>query len=116
MMARSQPQDGQLARALAAALLLAGAVAVSGCSASHSLIDNVPPAVGGLPQGTPERPATPTQFPAVHDMPPARREAPLTEAEKQRLKDELIKSRNRAAKQATGAESTGSTSGGARNP
>jgi hypothetical protein len=49
-------------------------------------------------------------------MPPARSEAPLTEAEKQRLKDELIKSRNRAAKQAAGTESTGSTAGGARNP
>ena len=72
--------------------------------------------MGGLPQGTPERPATPAQYPSVHDMPSARGDTPLTEAERKRLKDELTAARNRAAKQATGAESTGSTSDGARNP
>ena len=105
-----------MARVLAAVLLVAGAVAVSGCSASHQLIDNIPPSIGGLPQGAPERAATPAQYPAVHDMPPARKDTPLTEAEKKRLKDELIASRDRAARQGTGTESTGSTSGGARNP
>jgi hypothetical protein len=114
MIARSQ--HSQLVRVLAAALILAGAAMVTGCSASHSLIDNLPASVGGLPQGTPERPATPTQYPAVHDMPPARRDAPLSEAEKKRLKDELIKSRERAARQATSKESSTNTSGQDRNP
>jgi len=89
-----------------AALLLAAATA--GCS---SVIDALPPAVGGLPEGTPGRPATPPAFPSVHDMPPARGDTPLNEAEKKRLQEELVASRERAARQGASAESpaTGST-------
>ena len=89
-----------------ATLLLAAATA--GCS---SVIDVLPPAVGGLPEGTPERPANPPAFPSVHDMPPARGDTPLNEAEKKRLQEELIASRERAARQGAGTESaaTGTT-------
>jgi len=92
-----------------AALLLAAATA--GCS---SVVDTIPTALGGLPEGTPERPAAPPAFPAVHDMPPARGDTPLNEAEKKRLRDELIASRERAARQGASAEpaATGSTTPG----
>ncbi len=93
-----------------------------GCS-SYTLIDALPQSVGGLPEGTPERPATPQQYPAVHDLPPARSDTPLNEVEKKRLKDDLIKVREHAARQATGAPEpaaeTGSTrtsGSAARNP
>jgi hypothetical protein len=104
-------------RVLAPALLLVGAV-LSGCS-SHLLVDNLPASVGGLPEGTPERPATPPSFPAVHDMPPARGDVPLNEAQKKRLQDELIATRERAARQAGSAGSMADDtqpSGSARNP
>ena len=104
-------------RFLAPALLLVG-VALSGCS-SYALVDSLPASVGGLPEGAPERPATPPAFPAVHDMPPARSDAPLSEAQKKRLQDELIATRERTARQAGSAGSTtGGTqpSGSGRNP
>ena len=44
---------------------------LSGC-APGPMIDRLPADVGGLPAGAPARPATPYQYPAVHDMPPAR--------------------------------------------
>jgi hypothetical protein len=101
---------------MVAALLFAGGALLSGCS-SHALIDGLPPAVGGLPEGTPERPATPASYPPVHDRPPAREDTPLSEAEKKRLQEELIATRERAARQAASKEATGSTpSGNARNP
>src|SRR5262245_23886962 len=95
---------------VAAALLLAAGVA--GCS---SVVDNIPSSVGGLPEGTPQRPSSPTAFPSVHDMPPARQDSALTEAESKRLRDDLKNTRNRIAH----PEAAGSSAGGAgsaRNP
>jgi hypothetical protein len=103
-------QQRQPACALAAAMILVGA-AVSGCS-SHQLIDNMPSAIGGLPEGAPQRSANPPVYPAVHDMPPPRKDTPLSEAERKRLKDDLIATRERAAKRKAKPESTSSTSGG----
>ena len=111
-LSRSWPRQGAV---LAAALLLAGAATLSGC-ATYALIDSLPAAVGGLPEGAPERPATPQPYPAVHDMPPARSDTPLTEAERKRMKEELIAIRNRAARQAASPEATGSTSSSGSAP
>jgi hypothetical protein len=106
-------------RVLLVALLLAGAATASGCS---TVIDVIPTAVGGLPEGTPERPA-PKDYPAVHDLPPPRNDTPLNETEKKRLKDDLTKVRDRATRQATGAPepaaatgSTGASGSATRNP
>jgi hypothetical protein len=52
------------------------------------------PAVG-LPQGAPERPATPVAFPAVHDMPPPRAASLLNEVEQQKMEDDLAGARDR---------------------
>jgi hypothetical protein len=105
-------------RVLATALVLAGAAALAGCSSSYMVIDAMPSSVGGLPEHTPERPATPPAYPAVHDMPPGRSDVTLTDAEKKRLREELAATRERAARQAANPDGTGATpaSGNARNP
>jgi hypothetical protein len=96
-------------------MVLIGA-AVSGCS-SHQVIDNMPSAIGGLPEAAPQRPANPPVYPAVHDMPPPRKDTPLSEAERKRLKEDLIATRDRAAKRKGKPESTSASSGGSdRNP
>ena len=97
---------------VAAALLLAATLA--GCS---SVIDNIPSSMGGLPEGTPQRPATPTAFPSVHDMPPARPDHALSEAESKRLREELKNARNKVTPtEATGTTPAAGTAGTARNP
>jgi hypothetical protein len=85
------------------------------------LIDSLPASVGGLPDKTPERPATPPAYPAVHDLPPARADVPLSEAEKKKLREDLAATRERAARQGGKSDVitvTGSTqsAGAARNP
>lgn len=96
---------------VAAAVLLA--VALAGCS---SVVDHVPSSMGGLPEGVPQRPAGPAQFPAVHDMPPQRQDGALNEAESKRLREELKNTRNRVAPPAQTTGGAASNAGGARNP
>ena len=74
--------------ALAATL----AVTLAGCSAS-SVIDKLPANIG-LPAGAPERPVAPYQYPAVHDMPPDRPTATMTEQEQVRLERDLANARD----------------------
>jgi hypothetical protein len=73
----------------------------------------MPAAAGGLPEGTPPRPDTPSAYPAVHDMPPARENTVLTSDEQKKIEDELVAARNRAA---TASGSTGKPTGSARTP
>jgi len=87
---------------LLTASLLAAATALAGCT-TH-IADSVPPAVGGLPESVPARPANPGEFPAVHDRPPARADAPLNEAERKKLKDDLIAARDRTTRLAPKSE------------
>jgi hypothetical protein len=94
------------ARLLTAALLMAGAVILAGCTVG-SLGDNMPTAAGGLPENTPSRPATPAVYPAVHDLPPPRTDV-LTDEERAKLEADLIAARNR--------NTAGNTAGGARKP
>jgi hypothetical protein len=103
------------ARVFAAAALLTGAALLSGCS---SVIDHIPTAVGGLPDGVPARPAEPPPYPAVHDMPPARGTPQLSDAEKKLLKDDLAATRDRTIKQGADATTSASTeaTGTPRNP
>ena len=62
--------------------------------------DHLPNAVGGLPDGTPQRPTTSMPYPAVHDMPPPRATTVLTDAETRKLEDDLVAARKRAAEAA----------------
>jgi hypothetical protein len=104
MMLISQSQQALPTRALVAALLFAGALILTGCS--RTIGDYMPAAIGGLPAGTPERPAAPAPYPAVHDAPPPRSNSVLTYEEQQKLEDDLVAARKRTANPA----------GGARNP
>jgi hypothetical protein len=106
---RSKPQSQQAIAKPAAlvGLLLAVAVIIAGCAAA-TIADHMPAAVGGLPEGTPSRPETPSAYPAVHDMPPPRRDTVLTSEEQQKVEDELVAARNRAA---TAGGSAGKSAG-----
>ena len=69
------------------------ATALTGCSPAP-MIDRLPPELG-LPASAPARPATPYEYPAVHDMPPDRATSPMSEEEQVRLEKELAKVRDR---------------------
>ena len=69
--------------------------------------DHLPNAVGGLPDGTPQRPASSMPYPAVNDLPPPRATTVLTDAETKKLESDLVAARNRAAEAA--AKPTGDT-------
>ena len=76
-------------------------VALAGC-APGSAIDRLPGEMGGLPAGAPARPAaTIYQYPAVHDMPPARSATPMSEEEQVKLEKDLAAIRDRQAREAT---------------
>ena len=99
----STAHDGRRRGAHAVAVLILAA-ALTGCS---SAIDYVPTSLGGLPDGTPQRPTVQPAYPAVHDMPPARQDVALSEEERRRLREELVQQRQRTAAEA--AEATGAT-------
>jgi hypothetical protein len=84
------------------------------------IADHLPTAVGGLPEDAPARPAVPTDYPAVHNMPPARGTAPLNDAQQKQLEDDLVAARNRYGGNPDSPPSTGTVAnpkaGGARNP
>src|ERR1700722_2196349 len=88
-------------------LALAGALMLSSCANTTNMTDmgnklgnELPTAVGGMPQSLPARPETPPAFPAVHDMPPARNTKVMTEEEKKRVEAELAVMREQQAKRA----------------
>ena len=89
-------------RALAAALI-AGAGLLGGCTGANTIADHLPTALGGLPDGTPQRPTTAAAYPAVHDMPPPRPTAVLSDAEQTKLEGDLVAARNRTAEAAKAA-------------
>lgn len=88
-------------RGLAVAAVLASAAIVGGCSVGGVIGDTMPNALGGLPAGSPQRPATPAPYPAVHDMPPPRATTVLTDTERNQLEADLAAARARAAAAAT---------------
>ena len=88
MAARYQP--------IAIALLLA--LTAAGCS--NSTIDSIPSWAGGEPTGTPQRPATEMQYPAVNDRPPARDTKVVSEEEQAKIERELAAAREAQSRQA----------------
>jgi len=66
---------------------IALAAAVCGCSPGV-MIDKLPSGVGE-PTATPDRPATPYTFPAVHDMPPQRADTLMNEQQQVDLQKDL---------------------------
>ncbi len=86
-----------------AVALFAAAGFLGGCSAGSTVADHVPTALGGLPEGTPQRSNTTSAYPPVHDMPPPRATTVLTDAEQTKLESDLAAARNRAAEAAKAA-------------
>ena len=82
---------------IALALVCAGCVFLVSCS---TVLSDMPSQIGGLPAGAPERPAAAPEYPAVHDMPPARSTAVLTEEEKKKVEAELAAMRAEQARRA----------------
>ena len=68
-------------------------IGLAGC-APGAVVDQLPEGMG-LPSDAPARPRTPYKYPAVHDMPPERQTAPLSEAEQLKLEKELQTARDR---------------------
>jgi hypothetical protein len=79
------------------ALVCAGSILLVSCS---TVLSEAPTQVGGLPSGTPERPAVAPEYPAVHEMPPPRATAVLTEEEKKKVEAELAAMRAAQARRA----------------
>jgi hypothetical protein len=90
-------------------LALAGTLMLSSCANTtnmgNDLGNELPTAIGGLPQGTPERPQAAPAYPAVHDMPPPRNTKVMTEEEKKRAEAELAVMREQQARRAQSAAS-----------
>jgi hypothetical protein len=80
-------------RRLLPIVAMLAAAALGGCATNIG--DQIPANLGGLPAGAPARPATPLDYPAVHDMPPARPVHILDEGQQERLQKDLIKARDR---------------------
>jgi hypothetical protein len=85
-------------------LAFAGMLLLSSCTnmtdMGNKLGNELPTAIGGMPQAAPERPQAPPVFPAVHDMPPARNTKVMTEEEKKRTEAELAVMRDQQARRA----------------
>ena len=79
------------------ALVGAGSIFLVSCS---TVLSEMPTQAGGLPAGTPERPAVAPEYPAVHEMPPPRTAAVLTEEEKKKVEAELAAMRAAQARRA----------------
>jgi len=90
-MPQSNGRAVKYGRLLAAAMLMG----LAGCGGGALIGDRLPEVAGGLPAGAPARPATPYEFPAVHDMPPARDTKPLSDEDQLKLEKELLATRDR---------------------
>jgi hypothetical protein len=108
------------------------AAVLGGCSAS-SIADRLPSEIGES-AAMPARPTTAYQYPAVHDMPPARPDQPLSEEQQVQMEKDLESTRKKQevqtgtlppksdkktaadAKKQTPAANDSQTDGGKPNP
>jgi hypothetical protein len=89
------------------AAVVAIAVSLGACgTVSEKMAGTLSEAPGiGLPAGVPERPTEQLAYPAVHDMPPPRSAAVLSEIEQQKMEDDLVAARE-AQRASAGRPST----------
>jgi hypothetical protein len=84
-------------RSLAALATLG--VLMGGCAAGPSVLTTAPEALpesmGGLPADAPAAPKDPYRFPAVHDMPPARSDTPMSNDKLLKAEQDLQGARDR---------------------
>ena len=74
------------------------ALSLTACGAST--FANLPKEIGGQSPDVPARPVTQLDYPAVHDMPPPRTRAVLTDEELKQAEAELTAARDRQPKPA----------------
>lgn len=79
---------------LALGLTLGLAAGLGGC-ATGAMLEQLPASIGGEPTDLPAKPAVAYQYPAVHDMPPTRVDAPMSDNEQVRMEKELRAARDR---------------------
>jgi hypothetical protein len=89
---QSAPPGTQASSATTAAAVALLALWLGACSPTLS---SLPKELGGMPADTPAPPATKLAYPAVHDMPPPRTKAVLTEDQLKQAEDELAAARDR---------------------
>ena len=89
----SVSRRGRLAMPIVAAV---AAICLSGCaSISEKFAETASQMpVVGMPEAAPERPAAPAAYPAVHNIPPARSSALLTNTEAAQLEADLLTARD----------------------
>jgi len=80
---------------------LGGILALAGCSPA-TMMERLPAAAGGLPADTPAASAAAYRYPAVHDTPPPRAAAPLTDEQQLELEKQLQKARKKQQGEAAG--------------
>jgi hypothetical protein len=73
------------------------------------IADHLPAVAGGLPNDAPERPSKAGDYPAVHNMPPARGTATLDNDQQKQLEDDLVAARNRYGGNPDAPAATGTT-------
>jgi hypothetical protein len=80
-------------------LRLAAVVAIAALlPACTSQLAQLPAAIGGEAEGTPQAPANPPAYPPVHAMPPARPVPVMSDEEQKQAEAELIAARDRQTK------------------
>lgn len=86
-------------------LSLVLSLGLGGC-ASGGMLEQLPAGLGGEPSALPAKPKANYQYPAVHDMPPDRATAPLTDSEQVRIEKELQAARDKQESQYGSAAET----------
>jgi len=109
MLRRAQSRGTHRGFAVGGALAVAAALLLAGCSGSL-IGDHLPTAMGGLPEGAPERPTTEQAYPAVHAMPAQRTTRTLSEAQQKALESDLVAARNRTNTDAAADGTAGNSS------
>ncbi|GEM_PF-6960332 len=90
---------GRAVRGFKAALWMAGLGGLLAGCAPAAVIDKLPEEMG-LPAGTPPRPATAYDYPAVFDSPPPRPEPALSVEQQLKVEKELSAARDRQQRRA----------------
>ena len=85
-------RPSRLLRSVALAIVAASLSACGSISEKFASTVSQAPVIG-LPDSAPQRPVEAAAYPAVHDIPPPRAAAVLTEMEQQKLEDDLVAAR-----------------------
>ena len=83
-----------LSRRWRLAVAMVAAAAAAGLSGCASISEKFAETASQMPASTPDRPAAPPAYPAVHDIPPPRNSVVLTNTEAAQLEADLVTARD----------------------